>query len=483
MRFVCREPGIGYIDRYLWLPRNYYSALGMDRALRYSDARTGEMVSAWATQRHHYLVPRNYYTAEDLARVKFPVIDARFTDFPEVKFDSKITLDKQDPSKDFQRKGSAALLGSDLDAILTLRCGAGKTVTGLHTASQLNQPILVVVDEKSLAVQWRESIADLLGVPESGIGTYAGTKDDWEHPITIAMVQTLARRAHDHKLPEEMTRHFGVVLFDEAHCMGAPYFNLAAPRFHGKRWGLSATPHREDGFDSLLRYTMGRVVFSYLTPDTIPTFYFEPGGGTYPSTSEGMKEITAGRKVHHGLLYGHLAGQANRLSRIQRVVEAKLKEGREILILSNSRKMVENLAKVLEEHSPGVAHGGINNPEQRRRNIQDCNPVLATMRIGKQALDKAELDTLILCDPVTKDSVLQQIMGRILRLRAGKRDPEVIVFEDHEIKESAVSCHNIRRTLSRWPKHKGGAIPYVTRRYQTRQARQSAKLTRKVTKP
>ena len=431
----------------------------------------------WKEHPHHLQVPRNFLSVLDIARLPFPVYDLRFKDFPAVSFGSRVTLDAQNPDKTFQREGSSALHAT-YDGILTLRCGAGKTVVALHTASLLEVPIMIVVDEKALGEQWREAIQKYLGLPESDIGTYKADIVDWEKPICIAMVQTLAKRALDGVLPPEMTKFFGVAIFDETHCMGAPYFNNAGPIFHGRRWGLSATPEREDEYDSLLRYTIGRVVYSYLIPETKPLFIFEPGGGRYP-TGKGMKEITVGNKVHHGKLYGYLSTLENRNARIAKVVRAKIAEGRQILILSNSKAMIKVMAKELEDLDPGVAHGDVTDPVVRRAQISEHNPVLATMRIGKQALDKDSLDTLVLCDPITKDGVLQQTMGRILRLRADKLEPEVIVFEDHDIQESRGACQRIRTKLTKWPAHKGGAIKYVNRKYKTNKTQRGGRIARK----
>ena len=62
---------------------------------------------------------------------------------------------------------------------------------------------------------------------------------------------------------------------DECHVVGAPWINRAIPPFQGRRWGLSATPNRVDQFNSLLRYTMGEVVYTYLEPELIPKVYFK----------------------------------------------------------------------------------------------------------------------------------------------------------------------------------------------------------------
>jgi superfamily II DNA or RNA helicase len=388
----------------------------------------------------------------------YPVYDARFKNFPSVDLKSSVILDSREPSKTYQRDGSAALLNTH-DGILCLRCGAGKTVVALHTAAQVKQPILVVVTDKGLARQWMEEIEQFLGVPQKEIGRVGGDggEFDWEHPITVALVQTLARRTADGTLPVEMTRHFGVIIPDEAHLMGAPYFNTAIPPFHGRRWGLSATPTRDDGFDTLLKYTIGGVVYSYLTPDLKPTVFFKRLP-TKPNFAQAVvREATHDKtkNLHFGKLYSYFGTLDDRTDEIAKDIRGALKEGRQILVLSHSRAMVEALSQRFPD--AGVCHSDVKE-EERIRRIRECNPVIAIMQLGKQALNKPKLDTLFVCEPFTKKGALQQTMGRVLRSFVGKKKPVVVFFEDVYIRPLMLMCNKLRMALTRWPTHKGGAI-------------------------
>jgi len=430
-------------------------------AFNYFDPRSNQVIEAWGEEPHHYRVPRNYLGSDTLGTLPFPIYDTRPKTFPSVKFTSQVVLDAKEPSKNYQAEGSAALLNT-YDGILCLRCGAGKTAVALHSAAQLGVPILVVVSDKGLAQQWMEEIEKHLGVPKDKIGRIGGDGSlfDWEHPITVGLVQTLAKRVADNKLPSKMPHHFGVVIFDEAHTMGAPYFNTSAPPFHGRRWGLSATPAREDGFDTLLRHTLGPVIYSYLQPDLKPTVFFRQLPTRLDLSNPVVKKAThdMGGAFHFGMTFGHLArGVPERTKLIAKEIEGALSTGRQVLVLTHSLEMTEALGA----HFPkaGVVHGKVREAERFRR-IRECNPVIAIMQLGKQALDKPSLDTLFICDPFTKRGVLQQTMGRILRNFAGKKKPVVVFFEDIHIKPLSKMCGKLRFRLNRWPDHKGGAIPY-----------------------
>ena len=458
MKLVVRRPGVGYIDNWLWLPKTHTASVQIESALLY-EGRNAEAIEAWVEEPHHFRVPRNYLVPGALGRLPYPVVDTRVTQFPRVSFRSRVSLDAREPDKTYQRDGSAALLNT-YDGILCLRCGAGKTVVALHSAAMLRTPILVVVTDKGLARQWIDAITQFLDVEESEIGRIGGdnSRFDWKRRITVAIVNSLARRAQTNTLPPEMTRWFGVVICDEAHVMGAPYFNSAIPPFHGRRWGLSATPEREDEFDSLLRHTMGDVVYTYLAPDLKPKVYFVQLNTTLKLSDPYVLENThsSGGEFHHMMTYGYLAREKHtRTDEIVTRIREAMSHGRQVLVLTHSRDMCDALSLRLPE--AGVCHGGVREGERIRR-IRECNPVIAIMQLGKQALDKPSLDTLFITEPFRKSGVLQQTMGRVLRTFSGKRDPVVVFFEDRYIKELHKMCNKLRTQLARWPEHKGGRI-------------------------
>ncbi len=459
MKLVRREPGVGYLDSWLWLPKTHTSELQVASALTY-EGRDRSIIEGWSEEPHHFLVPRNYLPTESLGKLSFPVYDARFSKFPSASFTSRVALDAKDPTKDYQSQGSQALLRVR-DGILCLRCGAGKTVVSLHSAAQLGVPILVVVDDKGLARQWLDEIESCLGIPPDEVGQLWGTKKfSWQKPIAVATVQTLASRVSDGRLPPAMTRHFGVILLDEAHVMGAPYFNTAIPPFHGRRWGLSATPTRSDEYDSLLKYTVGPIVYSYLMPELMPEFWFVRLDTRLDFSKKDVFEAChdTNGKFHYGMTFGHLArAHPERTDKIVSVISDALHKGRSALVLSHSREFVESL----EGRFPGggVTHGGVK-ANDHWDVVKNCNPVISIMKRGKQALDKPELDTIFVCDPFSKEEVLQQVMGRALRPYQGKQRVLVVVFEDRYIDEMSHLCGKIRRKLSRWPAHKGGRIKY-----------------------
>lgn len=459
MKLVPRRPDRAYFDTHLWLPTANMGRFDHLRATLTFEKSANELVEAWAMEEHHVRVPRNYLSPQALERLPFPVLDTRFRSFPKISLTSYVKLDAKEPDKNYQTEGAKALLAAH-DGILCLRCGAGKTVTSLHAAAQLKTPILVLVNDMGLAEQWIESILWSYRIKREDIGLVGDSKFDWQKKITVATVQTVAKRAQEGTLPLEMLHHFGVVICDEAHTMGAPYFNAAVPPFPGRRWGLTATPMREDQFDPLLKYTFGNVVYTYLMPEALPTFLFKklPTKVDLADPLEAERVQSCTGDTHLMKMYGFFAEERPlRVAAIAKDIKTAMLEGRQVIALTHSRAMCDKLAEHFD--NAGVIYAGVKAKERFRR-IRECNPVIAVMHLGKQALDKDSLDTLMLCEPTTKAGVLQQIMGRILRMKGGKQAPLAVVYEDFQIDELRGMCGKIRRTLNNWPAYKGGRIRY-----------------------
>lgn len=457
MKLVIRDPRFGYLDRWLWLPKREVSEAQIASSLSYKQG--DKVIKAWRETPYHFLVPRNFWPAEGFASFRFPVIDSRFKDFPRVDIHSRVVPDRQRPDLTYQRD-SVRALQSTYDGILCLRCGGGKSPTGLHAAAALKTPILIVVDEKALQKQWQKEILQFLDLPNKTVGMVGDGKFDWKHDVTVASVQTLASYVRRGQLPPAMTRWFGVILLDEVHVMGAPYFNSAIPEFHGRRWGLSATPQRDDPFDSLLRYTCGRVVFTYLMPETRPNVYFCRLPTVVPSSAKKQVADSFG-KFHFRRAYSYLATLPSRLKLIANEIRLAVKKGRKPLILTHSVKMCDLLYAELKDDMPslGMVYGKIQG-KKRLEIIKNSMPLIAIMRIGEKALDKPELDTLFVCEPYTKPKIIQQTFGRLLRLLEGKPSPVVIIFEDVHIDQINGLCGSMRRELARWPEDQGGAIGF-----------------------
>lgn len=157
------------------------------------------------------------------------------------------------------------------DKIISLGCGQGKTVIALYALSICKAfPALVVVPTTALQEQWEERIAEFLTIPKELVGRGAPA-DMLGKPINVVVMNTAAMRDYA-EYASRIFRRFRVVVFDEAHRFAAPLMRAAVERYEGERWGLSATPSRDDGAEVLTRGHLGPLRFSHQETAYTPSF-------------------------------------------------------------------------------------------------------------------------------------------------------------------------------------------------------------------
>lgn len=136
--------------------------------------------------------------------------------------------------------------------VITLPCGAGKTIVGIATMYKMQTTTLVITTGVTACRQWRDEIIDKTDIPPEDIGEYNGSNKEIK-PITIATYKILTYR----KDKESPFIHFeiffqknwGLVIYDEVHLLPAPIIKLTSEIQSLRRLGLTATLIREDGLE------------------------------------------------------------------------------------------------------------------------------------------------------------------------------------------------------------------------------------------
>ncbi len=131
--------------------------------------------------------------------------------------------------------------------------GSGKTIIGLKIIADKQQSALIIVHRKQLLDQWIERIENFLKVPKTEIGKIGNGKVKIGKKITIAMIQSLAKRIDDN----DISKIFKTIIIDECHHIpAASYINTVSKLFPYYQYGLTATPFR--------KYNDGKLIFAYL---------------------------------------------------------------------------------------------------------------------------------------------------------------------------------------------------------------------------
>lgn len=548
----------GYLDVNLWVPKHFFNIEGVKNALTFpyvegKDRTPAELHLCIETD-HHLIVPREFWPHGNLG---FEIVDCRPQEYTRTRVRSRIQLDHKInnageviPTGDTVQQESLHALLSSRGGILQLACGKGKTVIFLEAIARMQVPALIVVDNTQLLAQWRESIERFLDVP-GGIGLIQGEVNDWKKAVVLATYQTLAARSISGAITESMRRWFGLIGWDEAHHVNAPTFSRSADMFYGKRIGLTATPEREDGLHIIHEFNFGRVFYRNLKQDMVPKISFVWTGLSLDENDAAVQDATRDttNELHLSKIASFFGTWEPRLEQLSAIIDDRAKQGRKVLVLSNSigelvnllarrlhltekitdirvspqdvgetlepieldknnvatlreavsalqkreaqlsaaerqklngflqalkhhevfekmqklfrkreREFIDHIVAKIQKSDSGLMIYKVK-ANERMRLLKEKQVVFAVMKYGKEGLDKPTLESVLCCEPVSSKNVLQQVMGRPLRYKEGKQEPEIIIVED-DIAPIRAICAKMRKHLRRWPIEDGGPFKY-----------------------
>lgn len=407
-------------------------------------------------------------------KVVYPPIKRERAEWPEdtiILGPNKWQTYDQEPAYD----ALVAPPGPSRGRLLVLGCGKGKSVISLKAAMKRGTPVAVIVDSNELADQWEKYIVDFCKLPKERIGRVQGKEFRWEgYPITVCMTQTLMQAKRT--WPSNFRDYFGVVILDEIHVMGAPTFSRVVPLFSGERWGLTATPDRDDKLDAVFRMHLAPApCFVDVEQVLVPEVILVDTGLENPDmyllrTIENRKKVI--KRVSHTELLSlpkldvqriadglglrrrqsvtDIVGEMRRRRwssvplTLTRVAKDKRRnqlilswtrklaaQGRKSLVLGNR---TEQLTWLANHHGSdaGLLHGKVAR-DKRMNQLRDFGTVFAAQKMATKALDKVTLDTLVITslDPqICTAANVQQSVGRIQRPHPDKKTIQVIVFVD-----------------------------------------------------
>jgi superfamily II DNA or RNA helicase len=98
-------------------------------------------------------------------------------------------------------------------------------------------------------------------------------------------------------------------------------------------------------------------------------------------------------------------------------------------------------------------------PETRTRMLREKQVTFAIAKYGREGLNERSLDTIIVNEPLSSRNALQQLLGRVLREKRGKKEPVAVFLED-DIGPFIAMCKKLRRHLTEWPHDEGGPFQY-----------------------
>src|SRR4029077_1412067 len=143
--------------------------------------------------------------------------------------------------------GGSARGGS---GVITLPCGAGKTIVAMACMERLATSTLVLTTSVTAARQWIAELLDKTSLVKKQIAEYTGDLKQVRE-VTVATYQILTWRPNKESDYPHLklfdSRNWGLIIYDEVHLLPAPVFRVTASLQARRRLGLTATLVREDG--------------------------------------------------------------------------------------------------------------------------------------------------------------------------------------------------------------------------------------------
>ena len=308
--------------------------------------------------------------------------------------------------------------------IISIRCGGGKTVLALHIISVLKKKTIVVVHKDFLMTQWRDRILEFL--PDARIGKIQqNTVDIEDKDIVLAMVQSLSMKEYD----EDTFNSFGLAVFDECHHLGAEVFSKSMRKVASKYMlGLSATPKRKDGLSKVFEWFMGDIVYlqKKKNEDYAEVQLIEC---KFSDEKYNKEELNFRKDPCMPKMINNICEYYPRTELIVSLVQKYFEEKRSILILSDRRGHLNQLAEMINKFTPTGFYVGGMKPDELR-DSQEKEVILATFSMASEGMDIPKLNTVFLASP---KSDVEQSVGRVFRQKACDRTfhPLIIDIQDN----------------------------------------------------
>ena len=164
----------------------------------------------------------------------------------------RLHLSQRITPRNYQQEALDHWIQAGKRGVVTLPTGAGKTMLAMLCISKTSRPTLVHVPTIDLMQQWHGLLEQFFGVR---VGRVGGGYKEWEQ-LTVSTYDSALLQV------EYYGNQYGLLIFDECHHLPGDQFQYAAlASIAPFRLGLTATPERSDGKETLLYEICGPLVY------------------------------------------------------------------------------------------------------------------------------------------------------------------------------------------------------------------------------
>jgi superfamily II DNA or RNA helicase len=364
---------------------------------------------------------------------------------PKIKFTGTLRDEQKEPYQKMYDRFKDVRPNNPKGGVMSLATGKGKTFLATKLICELGRKTLVLVNKLSLLDQWVQELDRFSDGLRVGV-VQGKNVDIIDKHVIVATIQSTVKGTY----PDTIFDDISMVIMDECHNVSSKMFstvlfNVASPIM----LGLSATPTRSDGLDTVLHWWVSGLI--YQTPKTMkkPKLQIQ----IVKCRSENYKEVhtinkaTRQQQLQFTSMLSHLVNMKSRNELIVDVIidvmNAESQVKRKVLVMSDRREHIKQLYELLKERNvsftfaPFVGSMKIGTLNENRK----CDVILATTAAFSEGVSEKDLNTLILVSPkkfvghltkqVKKDSgKMEQIVGRIFRKEHTDIIPKIIDIAD-----------------------------------------------------
>lgn len=334
----------------------------------------------------------------DMIPSTYEIVDKRIcapTDFPEFKY---------------KLRASQQAVYDDLNdnCLINAKVSWGKTFTGMAIAGKLGQKTLIVVHTIPLMNQWAKEVKKVYGFEPGLIGN---GHDNSSMPITVGNVRSLYNRM------DRLKKEFGTLIMDEVHHAPSPTFSKIVDASYSRyKIGLSGTLERKDGKHVVLRDYFGNKIYQPPKENCMePKVHVLNTGLEFPDDSS----IGWAKKVTF------LKESPKYRALIVAAAKKYAAMGHKVLVVSDRTEFLKHVA---QEASGALIIGEVQDRDAEFAKLDngETRILCGTQSIMSEGISHDPLSCIILATPTNNMPLLEQLIGRIIRLHPDKLQPIVV---------------------------------------------------------
>ena len=382
----------------------------------------------------------------------------------------------------------------DLNGIIQLPTGKGKSILGTYLAYKLQQRTLIIVHKDDLITGWKEDI-ELCFKGKVKCGLIKAKKRDLGEQITLATIQTLSRLSSDEL--QSLVSKFGMIILDEMHhCPSSSYSVIQC--FPARYLlGLTATPERADGLTHVMHLYFGGFAYRYKNSgkeeDILPVrvikcespvvcepvcqkttaksgdiyslkYFNAPKGKTLSDDEILLSEVPYNKrpKVSYQLLDDIVVSNEEYVNQVLSDICREFSLGRSCVVFFTQKKHIdlyfEKLVSLIGIDNVVKYYGDNKTNDLTKKVAEEKRQLvtLSTYKKGTEGTNVRQWEVEFLVSSINDEKNTEQVAGRIRRLKDNKINPVIIYDYSHP---KVYSLRNHFETRKRRYKQLGFILP------------------------